>query len=147
MHQALNETLSIEISQRINSKANTSFDNAYRAALATDGATYVQGFVTLVGHSCQLVEHAWLELDDSIVDPSLPHFNRAAQELYYFPAQRLSVKALKAAVEEAQENYPEDDPLPIYGAPPYEYYGEVMLGGKDYLDAYRAAEAKCRELN
>lgn len=57
------------------------------------------------------------------------------------------MKQLKDAIEEAKEDYPEDNPLPIYGSAPYEYYGDVMLGGKEYLEAYQAAEAKCRELN
>ena len=50
-------------------------------------------------------------------------------------------------VEEAKEDYPEDPPLPIYGSMPYEYYGDVMLGGKEYQQAFDAAQAKCRELN
>jgi hypothetical protein len=147
MHPTLDEALSIEIAQRIQSRAIAPFDNAYRAALSINGATYTQGFIVLAGHGQQPLEHAWVELGESIVDPTLPHLNRAVQEIYYFPAQRLSVKALKAAVEEAQEDYPEDEPLPIYGAPPYEYYGDVMLGGKDYLEAYQAAELKSKELN
>jgi hypothetical protein len=69
------------------------------------------------------------------------------EHLYYFPAQKLSVKELKAAVEEAKEDYPEDEPLPIYGAAPYEYYGDIMLGGAEYQAAYEEAMAKCRELN
>jgi hypothetical protein len=56
------------------------------------------------------------------------------------------VKQLKAAVEEAIEDYPEDPPLPVYGAAPYEYYGDKMLGGRDYQAAYEEALAKCREL-
>lgn len=146
MNLPLNETRSIEVSQEIQSKASKSFDNAYRAALALKGATYVQGFVAIAYGPSQPIEHAWVEMDESIIDPTLPHFNRAAQDIYYFPAQHLSVKKLKAIIEESEEDYPEDDPLPIYGAPPYEYYGEVMLGGKDYLNAFQAAEAKCKEL-
>jgi hypothetical protein len=57
------------------------------------------------------------------------------------------VKKLKAIIEESEEDYPEDDPLPIYGDAPYEYYGDVMLGDQKYLDAYQAAEVKCREIN
>ncbi|MBD1910709.1 MULTISPECIES: hypothetical protein [unclassified Leptolyngbya] len=146
MNLPLNETRSIEIAQEIQSKASQSFDNAYRAALVLKGATYVQGFVAVAYGPSQPIEHAWLEMDESIIDPTLPHFNRATQDIHYFPAQHLSIKKLKAIIEESQEDYPEDDPLPIYGAAPYEYYGEVMLGGKDYLNAFQAAEAKCKEL-
>ncbi len=147
MNKPLDEALSIEISQRINSKANKPFDNTYRAALATDGALYVQGFLVFAGKPYQPIEHSWIELSDSIIDPNLPHLHKNPQELWYFAAQRLTIKKLKAVIEESQEDYPEDDPLPIYGEPPYEYYGDVMLGGKDYLAAYQAAESKCKEIN
>lgn len=142
----LDQALSLETAQRIKSKAHASFENAYRAALATAEAIYVQGFLVMAGKRAKLVEHSWLELGDRIIDPSLPHLNRQPEDLSYFAAQRLSLKQLKAAVEEAREDYPEDDPLPIYGAGPYEYYGEVMLGGKDYQEAYAAAVAKRDQL-
>ncbi|ACC83915.1 hypothetical protein [Nostoc punctiforme] len=151
MNKLLDETLSIETAERINSRASTPFDNAYKAALSTEGARYVQGFLTFVGKPYRPIEHSWIELGDAsevrIIDPTLPHLNKNPQELWYFAAQRLTVKKLKAIIEESKEDYPEDEPLPIYGDPPYEYYGDVMLGGQDYLAAYQAAEAKCQEIN
>lgn len=151
MNKPLDETLSIKIAEGINSRASTPFDNAYKAALATEGAKYVQGFLAFAGKPYRPIEHSWIELGDAsdirIVDPTLPHLNKNPQEIWYFAAQRLTVKKLKAIIEESKEDYPEDDPLPIYGEPPYEYYGDVMLGGLDYLAAYQAAEAKCREVN
>jgi hypothetical protein len=147
MALALDETRSRQVAEQIKSKARQPFENAYRAALVTEGAVYVQGFLVYAHKPYRLIEHGWLEVDDQIVDPSLPHLNKRAEELSYFPAQRLSVKQLKAAIEEAKEDYPEDNPLPIYGDAPYEYYGDVMLGGKDYLAAYQAAEAKFKALN
>jgi hypothetical protein len=146
MNKPLDETLSIETAERTKSKARTPFDNAYKAALATEGAIYVQGFLVVADRFRKPIEHGWIELDDRIVDPNLPYLNKQAQHLFYFPAQQLTVKKLKAAVEEAKEDYPEDEPLPIYGAMPYEYYGDVMLGGKEYLAAFEAATEKCREL-
>ena len=146
MSKPLDKTLSTEIAERIKSKATDCFDNAYKAALLTERAMYTQGFLTFAG-SYTPVEYSWLELEDRIVDPTWPHLDKNIRELYYFPAQRLTVQQMKAAVEEAKEDYPEDEPLPIYGASPYEYYGEQMLGGSDYLEAYKEAEAKCRELN
>jgi hypothetical protein len=147
MNKLVDEALSVEISQRINSKAKSPFENAYKAALATEGAIYVQGFLVFPGKPRKPIEHGWIEVGDRIIDPTLPHLNKNTQNLYYFPAQQLTVKQLKAAIEEAEEDYPDDDPLPIYGATPYEYYGDVMLGGQEYVDAHQAAEAKCKELN
>ncbi len=147
MNKLLDPTLSNEIAKKIKSKAKLPFDNAYRAALVTVGAKYVQGFLVFRGHPFQPIEHGWIELDDVIIDPSLPHLNHNPQELWYFPAQSLTVKKLKAIIEESQEDYPEDDPLPIYGEPPYAYYGDVMLGDQDYLVAFQAAEDKCQEVN
>lgn len=147
MNKLLDEALSIDIAARIKSKAKKPFDNAYKAALATEGAIYVQGFLATTGKPYQPIEHGWIELGDCIVDPTLPHLQKNIEEIWYFAAQRLTVKKLKAIIEESQEDYPEDDPLPVYGDAPYEYYGDVMLGGKDYLDAYQAAEAKCMLLN
>jgi hypothetical protein len=145
MNKPLDEARSQELAQQVKSKAKAVFDNAYRGALATKTATYVQGFLVMAGRR-QPLEHAWLELEDCLIDPSLPYLNRQNQELYYFPAQRLSVKQLKAAIEEAKEDYPDDPPLPIYGSAPYAYYGDVMLGGTEYQTAFQAAEDKCREL-
>lgn len=147
MSKPLDTTLSEEIAQRIESKAKDSFHNAYRAALATPGAMYVQGFLVFPGERYLPMEHSWIELENHLADPTLPHLNKNPDQLYYFPAQRLSVKQLKNVVEESKEDYPEDDPLPIYGAMPYEYYGDRMLGGADYKAAYEDALAKCRELN
>jgi hypothetical protein len=146
MDKSLDEARSLEIAEQVKSRPKTPFENAYRAALATEGAIYVQGFVAIAGKPFKPIEHGWLELDDRIIDPTLPHLAKPLQNIHYFPAQRLTIKQLKAAVEEAKEDYPEDNPLPIYGAMPYEYYGDVMLGGKDYLEAHQAASAKCREL-
>lgn len=155
MEKSLDETVSLEIAKKIKSGAKNYFDNAYKAALATEGSIYVQGFLAFTGKPYKPCEHAWIEVSDTadatlrdrIIDPNLPHLHKKAQELYYFPAHRLTVEQLKAAVEEALEDYPDDDPLPVYGNQPYEYYGDQMLGSKEYQEAYNAAEAKCKQLN
>lgn len=147
MSKPLDINLSIEISKRIKSKAKNCFENTYKAALSTAGAIYVQGFLAFPGKPYEPIEYSWIELDNCIADPSWPHLNKNAEEVYYFPAQRLSVEQLKAIVEESKEDYPEDEPLPVYGSQPYDYYGEVMLGGKEYTEAHEQAMAKCRELN
>ncbi|MCU0524967.1 MAG: hypothetical protein MUF72_09100 [Elainella sp. Prado103] len=146
MTLSVDEDRSRQIATQIKSKSRQPFDNAYRAALAIEGAVYVQGFLVYASKPYRLVEHGWLEVEGQIIDPNLPHLNKKAEDLCYFPAQQLTVQQLKAAIEEAKEDYPDDDPLPIYGSTPYEYYGDVMLGGKEYQQAYKAAEAKCQEL-
>jgi hypothetical protein len=147
MTELLDEPLSREIATRIKSKAKNCFDNACKAALAIEGALYVQGFLAVPGAPYKPIEYSWIELSERIVDPTFPHLDLEAQDLHYFPAQRLSVKQLKAILEESKEDYPEDDPLPVYGDQPYEYYGDLMLGGSDYQIAYDRAAVKCRELN
>ena len=147
MDKLLDEAGSREIATQIKSKAKKPFDNAYKAVLATEGAVYAQGFLVIKRKPYQLLEHAWIELDSRILDPNLPHLANESQEMWYFTAHTFTAKKLKRIIEESKEDYPEDDPLPIYGDAPYEYYGDVMLGGKEYLSAYEAAAAKCQELN
>jgi hypothetical protein len=147
MDKPLDESLSKDMAKQVSSKAKNPFINAYKAALVLEKATYVQGFLVVAGRSYQPIEHSWLETEAHLVDPTLPHLHSATENLYYFPAQRLTVKQLKAAIEEAEEDYPDDDPLPIYGSTPYDYYGDVMLGGKEYSAAFQAAAAKCKDLN
>ena len=118
MNKLLDEALSIDIAARIKSKAKKPFDNAYKAALATEGAIYVQGFLATKGKPYQPMEYAWIELSDRIVDPTLPHLRKNVEELWYFQAQSFTVVKLKAIIEESQEDYPEDDPLPVYGDAP-----------------------------
>ena len=146
MSKSLDINLSTEIAAQLGSKANKCFDNAYQAALLDNSYLYVQGFLVVGVEPYAIMEYGWIELEDQIIDPTFVSLNLDAQYLYYFPAQTLKVKQLKAIIDESKEDYPEDDPLPIYGATPYEYYGEIMLGGKEYLAAYQAAEAKIREL-
>lgn len=138
--------LSQEIASSIKSQPKKCFDNAYRAALAIEGTIYVQGFLVIPAISEQPLEYGWLELGDRIIDPTFPRLGVTAENLYYFPAQSLSIKKLTAILEESKEDYPLDDPLPVYGDVPYEYYGDLMLGGTDYQTAYMLALDKCREL-
>jgi hypothetical protein len=141
MDKLMDADLSIALGQQIRSKSRQPFDNAYRAALVTPEARYIQGFLVIARHPFHPIEHAWLELPDYLLDPSFSLLSCQAQQLTYFPAHSLTLKQIKAAIEEAKEDYPEDDPLPIYGAMPYEYYGDVMLGGKPYAEAFAKAEA------
>lgn len=147
MNKPLDPTRSLEIGKAIKSRADNVFDNAYRAALLTPDCKYVQGFLVFGEKPYQPIEHSWIELDDCLVDPTFAYLKKDAQKLHYFPAHTLTVKQLIAAVEEAKEDYPEDDPLPVYGKMPYDYYGDVMLGGKDYKAAYEEALAFAKELN
>jgi hypothetical protein len=147
MTKPLNVELSTEIAQTVKSQAKTCFENTHRAALVTKGARYVQGFLVYAGSPYKPIEYSWLELEEYLIDPTFPHLHKDADRLFYFPAHRLTLKQLKAAIDEALEDYPDDEALPVYGGSPYEYYGDRMLGGKDYALAFSEAEAKCKELN
>jgi hypothetical protein len=146
MEKVLDVARSRELAQELSSKAKVPFENAYAVIQVMPEAEYVQGFLAFPGAPFAPIEHAWLETAEQILDPSFPFLQKKAENLY-FAAQRLNLKALQAAIEEAEEDYPEDEPLPIYGATPYDYYGDVMLGGQEYTAAFAAAQAKCRELN
>ncbi|MEO0406040.1 MAG: hypothetical protein AAF289_01690 [Cyanobacteria bacterium P01_A01_bin.135] len=137
----LDEDRSRLLAAEIDSKPHQPFANAHRGLLhLQEPGDYVQGFVVIAGSPFNPHEHAWLETEGAIVDPSAVHLQQPASALHYFPAQRLSKVALQQAIETAREDYPEDDPLPIYGDAPYAYYGDLMLGGKDYQQAHRQAE-------
>lgn len=144
MNKPLNRDLSAEVAKKIKPPTRHSFERAYQAALLTPDSFYVQGFLVLNKKPFVPIEHGWIELEEWVIDPTIPRSKPV--DAYYFPAQHFSRKELKAAVEEAVEDYPEDDPLPVYEAVAYEYYGEVMLGGKAYQKAYEDAIAKCNEL-
>jgi hypothetical protein len=147
MDKELDIERSQALGQTMGAPAKQPWQKAYRAALSLPEAEYVQGFLVVPGAPFRPLEHAWLELENSRIDPNLSHQYPSPSQRFYFPAQRLSLTQLKAAITAAQEDYPEDDPLPIYGSMPYEYYGDVMLGGQEYASAYQSAKAKCRELN
>jgi hypothetical protein len=147
MAKTLDAAQSRELAKSATRRSKAPFDNAYAALTLVKDAIYVQGFLAFPGPPYHPIEHAWLEVGDTILDPMLPHLNKKAEDLYYFPAQTLTLAELESAIQEAQEDYPEDDPLPIYGTMPYAYYGDVMLGGADYLQAFDEAKARSRELN
>jgi hypothetical protein len=147
MPKSLDADRSRELAKAANCRTRAPFDNAYSAIALEPEALYVQGFLVCEGEPFQPVEHAWLELGERVIDPNFPSLKRSPTAVFYFPAQQLSYDDLKAAIEEAKEDYPEDDPLPIYGSMPYDYYGDVMLGGAAYTAAFAAAKAKCKELN
>jgi len=108
MTKLLDEALSVEISTRIDSQATKCFDNAYQAALAIEGTIYVQGFLVVSEIPDKAIEYSWIELGDRIIDPTFPHLGLKAENLYYFPAQSLSIKQITAIIEESKEDYPLD---------------------------------------
>jgi hypothetical protein len=144
---------SLALAKQVKAKAKTPFDNAARAAAETPGAIYVQGFVAVDHKPFEPIEHAWIEVEEAILDPNLNFLEVTAEAkaspearsavIHYFVAQQVTPKKLKAAIEEAQEDYPEDPPLPIYGPMPYEYYGDKMLGDQAYQTAFLEAERQC----
>ncbi len=146
MDKTLDVAQSQAIAQQV--KGKDPFNLAHQATLLLPGGDYVQGFLSVRGDA-QPREHAWVELEEAIVDPTLPRLNQPPENLVYIAAHRLDLESLTAAIEEAKEDYPEDDPLPIYGGAPesYDYYGDVMLGDKAYSTAFEAAKVACRKFN
>lgn len=147
MDKPLNLELSKQIAQQVKVIPKQMFENTHKAALKLENALYTQGFLVAMGKFPKPKEHSWLELSDCLIDVNLAKENLKENqaERFYFPAQQLSLNQLKIAIAEAKEDYPEDSPLPIYGNEPYEYYGDVLLGGKEYQIAYEAAMQKCRQ--
>jgi len=146
MDTVLDAVGSMELAKKINSKARKPFDNACKAAISTSGAIYVQGFLAIAAKPHKPMEHGWIQLGDRILDPNLPYLNAEPETLAYFGAQQWTAKQLRAVLEESKEDYPDDDPLPVYGSAPYEFYGDLMLGGREYQQAYEAADAHCQAL-
>lgn len=146
MSKVLDIEQSKELAKKIKPPIRNCFERAYQGTLLTPNSQYVQGFLVLPNQPYVPIEYSWLEFEDTIVDPNPKHLRDGETQPDYFRAQSLSEEELKAAIEEAVEDYPDDDPLPVYGPMPYEYYGEVMLGGKAYQTAYEQALAKCQEL-
>ncbi|MGF1515574.1 MAG: hypothetical protein ACFB5Z_18000 [Elainellaceae cyanobacterium] len=146
MNKPVDDARSTQVASAIKSKARQPFQNAYQALQHVEQGSYVQGFLVISGSPFNPHEHAWIETDDAIVEPSLPHLGQPAAALCYFAAQTLSASKLASAIEVAKEDYPEDDPLPVYGNMPYAYYGDVMLGGEDYQQAYLKAQALSQTL-
>jgi hypothetical protein len=147
MDKLLDVQQSLKLANGLPGKPKSSFQLAAQAMTKVADAQYVQGFLVCAGGAYQPIEHCWLETTDRRIDPWFSRLNCKPEQLYYFPAQQLTAQALQAAISEAEEDYPEDDPLPIYGAMPYEYYGDLMIGGQAYLQAHQAATAQCRQLN
>jgi hypothetical protein len=84
MNKLLDETLSREIAKTIKSKAKKPFDNAYKAVLITEGAKYVQGFLVFAGQPYKPVEHGWIEVNNVIIDPTLPYLPKKSPGILLF---------------------------------------------------------------
>lgn len=92
----LNESLSLQVAQTIKSQAKKPFENAYKALLVTDGAKYVQGFLVLTGHPYKPIEHAWIELEDVIIDPSFAYLQRKSRKYLVFPRTSFNPEQIKS---------------------------------------------------
>ncbi len=88
-------------------------------------ATYVEGFAN---NKSFVFEHAWLELDEEIIDPTLPE-----RELIYFPGIRADgIQKLSAAI--VDKKFPDE-----FGKLPLFYrYG---WGGVDHPEFLAARDA------
>lgn len=78
---------SAAVARRIRAVEKSCFANCQRA-VARDpelaNATYVEGFAVVVASRLPF-EHAWIEVDGAVIDPTLPD-----RDLAYFPGLRVS---------------------------------------------------------
>ena len=73
---------SVQIAKMVRAKKQQCFQNAWRVVERLDpSAVYVEGFS--VEYEDVVLEHAWVELDGEIIDPTLPH-----ADMRYFPGLR-----------------------------------------------------------
>jgi hypothetical protein len=96
-------------------------------ALPLHGALYVEGWAVADG---LLVEHAWIEVRDRIVDPTLHD-----RQVRYFPGLRFDRRAVRREMARAA-------PSVKAGALPVAWrYGWRGTASPEYMAAYRAALA------
>lgn len=124
-----NFSLSLKLSKdkRVGVKKQRCFNNCFRTLFfcgeySTD-AVYIEGFflATNIGYA---IKHSWLEIDDQIVDPTLPRDTG-----FYFPGLRYQgTLELAKAIQIPKEC--QDNDLPIFS--------RFGCGGHDSIE-FRAA--------
>lgn len=92
-----NHVLSKQLSIQIEAKPAHCFANAIKALEFVPAAKYVEGYI-VSSVSSKPNHHAWLELDDEIIDPSIP----GGHPEYFFGACRTYTEYLDI-VKEATE--------------------------------------------
>lgn len=104
-----------DIAKKIGARAKQCFYNAYKALdYLPAEARYIEGWIL----KDLLIEHAWIDLDGAIIDPTLWH----SQPVTYYPGISLSEAELLALVVK-------------HGDLPVAY----RLLGTDKYPAYKAA--------
>ena len=98
----VDRALSATIRRRIKAKSKGCFYNAWQALGELPAALYVEGW-TVTRDSAIAIEHAWLEYDGRIVDPTLGHDLDIAA---YFPGLRLTGPELAEALGKGQGQLP-----------------------------------------
>mgnify|MGYP001828133399 CR=1 FL=1 len=125
----LDRSLSDRTEDSIDVNPRDCWHNAWLAliCLQLHSALYVEGWAVADG---LLIEHAWIEVADRIVDPTL--WRRQAA---YFPGMRLDRRAARRALARCTEAMPAGC-FPIVWR-----YGWRGTACPEYMAAYRAALA------
>lgn len=122
------------LARRVKAIPKLCFDNCRRAVENLDtyaGATYVEGFAVAREGPKMALEHAWLEFEGVILDPTLPD-----RDLVYFPSLRFSGReGLAAAAAIPKKDW--DPPVPIFF--------RFGFGGYDHPE-FRAARETAEKL-
>jgi len=81
----INRGLSQELAMKVNAVPGSCWLNAVEAlAYLPEQTAYIEGWI-VIGESCEILEHGWLELNGEIIDLSLYTQN----VLGYFPGLKL----------------------------------------------------------
>ena len=125
----LDKTLSDRIADSIDVDPRDCWHNAWLAlvCLQLHSALYVEGWVVA---DSLLIEHAWIEVGNRIVDPTLYR-----RKTTYFPGMRLDRRTARRVLARCTETMPAGC-FPIVWR-----YGWRGTGCPDYVAAYRAALA------
>ena len=134
-YNGIAETMHIDrrISERLAETLNIDSRDCWRCAwvclraLPLHGALYVEGWAVATG---LLIEHAWIEVRDCIVDPAL--WDR---EVRYFPGLRFDRRAVRRELARKTPG------VKAGGLPLAWRYGWRGTGSPAYMVAYRAALA------
>ncbi len=100
MNKIINPEKSREIAREINSRPGMCFYNASTGSNSVDNSTYVIGYVWGL-HKKYAIEHAWIESDMEIIDPTLILLENNITQSRYFAVLQFNHEEM---IQELLEN-------------------------------------------